>query len=222
MKPFILISPSYDDESMKYCLSKYYAKAISDSGGISLLTTYENIDYINQILDKVDGVLFSGGGDIHAKFFNEELDINASSVNEIRDEFEIRLCKEALKRDMPLLCICRGIQILNVVNGGKIIQHIENHNSDTTILMHNIDIVENSYFHNIYDKKSFKVNSIHHQAIKNVSDNVEILAKCKDTIEAIKFRDKKFVLGVQYHPERIYDNIESKILFDNFIKACSK
>ncbi len=220
MKPFILISPSFDDSISKYTLNKFYTEAIEKSGGIPLLIPYESINYIDEILDKVDGVVLSGGGDIHAKFFNEELDEKAGFINVFRDEFEIKLCQKALERDIPILCICRGVQLLNVANGGSLKQHIDGHVNSTDDLMHSIKIVENSYFDKLFGELEFEVNSIHHQALKTVCDNVEILAYSDNIIEAIKLKDKKFVVGVQYHPERIYGKVESKILFDEFVKQC--
>ncbi len=224
MKKFILISPAFNNDINKYTLSNFYTKAIVQSGGVPIMTPYENIDNIDQLLDSVDGVILSGGGDIHSKFFNDELHPKASFINILRDEFEIKLCQEIIKRDMPLLCICRGAQVLNVAVGGNLHQHIENHVEDgNNDLEHNIDIIENSYFERLFNKKCFNVNSIHHQAINECPSNVEILAYCDDVIEAIKIKDKKFIVGVQYHPERLYEtHPESKILFDEFMKYCNE
>ncbi len=222
MKPLILISPAYDKEISKYILNDFYTKAILKSGGVPFIIPYETIEYIDEILVKADGLLFSGGGDIHAKFFGEELHEKAYGIDVLRDEFELELCKKAIERDIPVFCACRGMQLLNVAIGGKIIQHIEGHaekgNDD---LSHEIIVEPNSYFSEIYDCDKFVVNSIHHQAIEVLNDDVEILAKSNEIIEAIKLKNKKFVVGVQYHPERIYDNVESKILFDEFVKACN-
>lgn len=223
MKPFILISPNFDKPSLKYSLSEFYTKAILKSGGIPIITPFENIENIEEIIDKADGVLLSGGGDIHPKFFNEEISEKSTYVNTFRDEFEIKLVKEAIKRDMPILCICRGIQVLNVVLGGNVYEHIDYHfdkNNDN--LSHDIDIVENSYFEKLFNKRNFIVNSIHHQSVKDYQNDVEVIAYCNNIIEAIKVKNKRFVVGVQYHPERIYENEESKILFDEFIRVCNE
>ncbi len=220
MKPFILISPSFDNSISKYTLNKFYTEAIVKSGGIPLIVPYESISYIDEILDKVDGIVLSGGGDIHARFFNEELDEKASFIYEFRDEFEIKLCQNALERDMPIFCICRGVQLLNVAIGGTLKQHIDGHVNATDDLTHKIDVVPNSYFTELFGKESFVVNSIHHQALRDISENVEVLAYSNDIIEAIRLKDKKFVVGVQYHPERTYENVESKKLFDAFVDEC--
>lgn len=224
MKPFILVTPSFNENgnNSKYMLNNYYTKAVLDSGGIPLLTPYENIEFVDEILDKVSGLILSGGGDIHSSFFNEELDERACYINEIRDEFEINLCLKAIERNMPILAICRGCQLLNVALGGNIHQHIDGHvDPQDDDLTHKISVVENSLFDRLYDNKTFNVNSIHHQCIDKYSDDIEILAYCDDIIEGIRLKNKKFIVGVQYHPERIYNKTkESKILFDEFIKSC--
>lgn len=223
MKTFILISPNFDSSIKKYTLSDFYTKAILQSGGIPIITPFENINNIDDMLDGISGLVLSGGGDIHADFFDQQLDDKARYINVFRDEFEIELVKKAIERDIPVLCICRGAQILNVALGGDINQHIENHfEKDNDELSHDINIVCGSYFDKLFNKNSFCVNSIHHQSIKSCAKNIEVLAYCGDTIEAIRLKNKKFVIGVQYHPERIYDNEESKILFDEFIKCCNK
>ncbi len=221
MKPLILITPTYDKDISKYMLNDFYSKAVFKSGGIPLISTYENKDNIDEILGKIDGIVLSGGGDIHSKFFYEELDEKSRGINILRDEFEVELCKTAIERDIPLFCICRGIQVLNVAIGGKIFQHIEGHfeeNNDD--LMHEIEVMPNSYFQELFTHNKFMVNSIHHQAVDVCTESVEILAKSGEITEAIKLKDRKFVVGVQYHPERIYENSESKILFDEFVNAC--
>ncbi len=223
MKNFVLITPSYDDIISKYTLNDYYTASIKKSGGIPLVVPYENTDCIDDMLDLASGLILSGGGDLHSKHFNEELHPKAALINELRDTFEIELCKKALERDMPIMGICRGAQLLNVVLGGNLHQHIEGHvkkEEDANDITHFTTVVEGSYFDEVYENKTFTVNSIHHQALKDIPDCIEVLAYCDDIIEAIKVKDKTFVVGVQYHPERIYDTVESKFLFDEFVIQC--
>lgn len=225
MKPVILISPNFTFENTKYTLSNYYTKAIVKSGGIPLICPYDNIDDIDEILDKVDGVLLSGGGDIDAKFFNEELAEEANFINPFRDEFEIKLCNKTIDRDLPILAICRGVQIMAVAQGGNINQHIENHVStdDEDGFRHEITIKKDSLLNNLFNKDKIYVNSIHHQSINNLPENFEVIAFADGVIEAIHNSEKTFTVGVQYHPERIYDeDVESKLLFDEFINKCKK
>ncbi len=223
MKNFILVTPSYEDEISKYTLNNFYTGSIKQSGGTPLVVPYENTDCIDDMLDIASGVMLSGGGDLHSKYYGEGLHPKAALINDLRDTFEIELCKKALERDMPIFCICRGAQLLNVVLGGTLHQHIEGHvkkTEDTQDLTHFATVVTGSYFDELFENKTFMVNSIHHQALKDVADGVEVLAYCDDIIEAVKVKNKTFVVGVQYHPERIYENAESKLLFDEFVKQC--
>ncbi len=221
MKNFVLVTPSYEDNISKYTLNNFYTESIKKSGASPLVVTYENTDCIDDMLDLASGVMLSGGGDLHSKYYNEELHPKAALINEHRDIFEIELCKKALERDMPIFGICRGAQLLNVVLGGTLHQHIEGHVNETVDgVNHSVTVVEGSYFDELFENKTFTVNSIHHQALKDVADSLEILAYCDDIIEAVKVKDKTFVVGVQYHPERIYDNVESMLLFDEFVRHC--
>ncbi len=219
MKNFVLITPTYDESISKYTLNNFYTSSIRQSGGVPLVVPYENIDDINEMLDLASGLVLSGGGDIHSKHYNEELDPNALYLHELRDEFEIKLLKEALERDMPIFCICRGAQLLNVVLGGSLHQHIEGH-VDGDNCKHSITVVEGSYFDELFENKTFTVNSIHHQALNRVAETLDILAYSNEVIEAVKVKNKTFVVGVQYHPERIYEYPESKTLFDEFVRQC--
>ncbi len=223
MKNFILLTPSYDDTISKYTLNDFYTSSIKKSGGIPLVVPYENTEFIDDMLDLASGVVLSGGGDLHSKYYNEELHPKAALINDHRDTFEIELCKKALERDMPIFCICRGTQLLNVVLGGTLHQHIEGHvkhENDIDDVIHSATVVKGGYLDEMFENKTFTVNSIHHQAIKDVAESIEVLAYCDNIVEAVKVKDKTFVVGVQYHPERIYDNVESKLLFDEFIRQC--
>ncbi len=223
MKKFILITSSVDEKnSSRYTLNDHYTKVIESAGGIPIISPFENPENIDRILDMVGGVLLSGGGDIHSKYYNQELHEKASLINENRDRFELELCKKALERDIPIFAICRGMQLLNVVLGGTLNQHIEGHVNDSEDLTHPINVVKGSYFDKIYENKTFEVTTLHHQSIKDVAEDIEVIAYSEDNVvEAIKVKNKTYVVGVQYHPERIYDKVESKILFDDFMKYCN-
>ncbi len=223
MKKFILITSSVDENnSSKYSLHDHYSKVIESAGGIPIITPFQNAENIDRLLDIVGGVLLTGGGDIHAKYYNQELHEKASLLNEDRDRFELELCKKALERNIPIFAICRGMQLINVVLGGTLNQHIEGHVNEAEDLTHPINVVEGSYFDKIYNNKTFVVTTLHHQSIKEVAEDIEVIAYSEDNVvEAIKVKNKTYVVGVQYHPERIYDKIESKILFEDFINHCN-
>ncbi len=226
MRPIILVTPRLVDDKT-YALSHNYTNAIKEEGGLPILCSYGNTEEIDDLLDLVDGIVFSGGGDIDASFFGEETDERASCIYDFRDEYEIQLCKKAIERDMPILGICRGVQILNVSLGGTLKQHIDGHyvkDADGTDLLHNIIIEENSRFEKMFAEKNIGVNSIHHQCIDKLGEGLTV--QCYSTcglIEGVVMESKKFVVGVQFHPEIIVnDHDEYKVLFKEFLDACKK
>ncbi len=232
MKPIIGVTANINEN--QFLINKLYCNAISSADGIPILLTDLNNETDNEVhtqdysklLDKIDGLLFTGGGDIHSKFYNEELHPKADTIFEERDIFELELCKLALEKDIPILCICRGIQLLNVALGGTLIQHIENHcfSDRKHETVHGVKVVENTLLRDILKTNHIEVNSIHHQCVGKIGKNATISAiSDDDIIEAIEVTNKKFVLGVQWHPETLYKNFaEHYKIFEKFIDFARK
>lgn len=219
MKPVIGITPTTDGE--KYRINHEYCDAVIKSGGTPVILPYD-IENIDEILLSVDAVLLSGGGDIHSQFYGEELHGLAKDIHKERDEFEIGLCHSALQLNKPLLCICRGMQVLNVATGGTIIQHIAAHSQkqDKSIATQEIKVVKNTPLYDIFKKQQIMVNSLHHQAVFKLGTDIEVCAEFSDgIIEAIYHKGAKFALGVQWHPESMIDSAEQQKIFDAFVKS---
>lgn len=218
MKKFILIVPCCDNE--KFYINKNYINNIKYFNIPYFICDY-NIKNIN--LNYVGGILLTGGGDINPKIYNKP-NKKSKSIYTSRDVFEINLLKQAFKRKIPTLGICRGMQIMNVAFGGDIKQHIPNHmqkkpkNKQT----HYININKNSGLFNIIKKDKIKVNSFHHQVIFKPAKNFNICATCKNVVEGIEYINKDmFFLGLQWHPEGLYD-IYSKKIFKSFVQKINK
>jgi len=215
--PTIGITTSLDKEQL--FLRKNYIECIQKAGGTAiLLTPKSNIAYILSI---IDGLLLSGGDDIHPKYFGQELHPKATLVPAERDNFEIELCNNAIKSNIPILGICRGMQVLNVACRGNLQQHIEGHmqSQERTSAPFRIEI--NNMLSGILNKKSLMINSLHHQAVGALGCNLCVDAYAADgIIEAIHHTKKHFVLGLQWHPEDLAntDPTQQKI-FDKFINA---
>ncbi len=192
-------------------------------------------------LDKLkncSGLLLSGGNDISPDLYNTiDEDNLCLDIDNERDELEIEVINKALEYKMPVLAICRGLQILNVALKGTLILDIEKeigtdikHKFDgieKDFCYHNINIFDNSILKNIYNSNTASVNSYHHQAIAQISDELIITASTNDTIvETIEWKHpegKSFLLGVQWHPERM--NVEDKgsiKLAQTFIQNCKQ
>jgi putative glutamine amidotransferase len=168
----------------------------------------------NVALNKMDGLLLSGGSDISPEFLRQEIPdpgVINKDVDPKRDRWEFEAVQEALGRGLPILAICKGLQVFNVSLGGSLKLDIPGHNlphqkqSDIQPLRHDTDA----------SHRFPKVNSAHHQAIEQLGDDLEVEAWAQDDgiIEQVRLRNYPFGLGVQYHPERggIYD-----ALFEDF------
>ena len=219
-----------------------YINAIKEYGGeprpfVSLEKSIpEHRAAIAEYLEDIDGLLLPGGGDIDPCHFFEKRHSSVSFVSRSRDALEIWLCKDALETDIPVFGICRGIQIMSVAMRGSLYQDIPSQftghlthkitvNSDDS--WHDIKIQSGSLLNQITGESIAEVNSRHHQALKVIGEKFAVTAQSKDgVIEAIEDQSKRFVLGVQYHPERMLETPEfrehRRKLFEAFIKEASK
>jgi putative glutamine amidotransferase len=161
-------------------------------------------------LDGVSGLMLMGGTDVNPARYGEQPHPETEAPDDERDGREVALIGEALERDLPILAICRGMQILNVQHGGTLIQHLENverHRQQTrnkNLSAHSIEIVPGTELARIGGSElKWEVNSRHHQAIARVGDGLVVSARDSGdrVIEAIERPDRRFVMGVQWHPE---------------------
>ena len=214
-------------------IARDYSRAIEYAGGTPLLIPHVgDIECINQYLGVLDGLVLSGGGDIDPLLFGQEPHQNLGSVDRVRDEMELQLTQQALDQDLPILAICRGIQMLNVAAGGTIYQDIAAEMPQPTLrhsqsgagwyASHTIDIISESRLFQIFDSPTARVNSFHHQAVREIGEGFIATAKAKDNvIEAIESPTRRFALGVQYHPEMMWEHHPEVLnLFTAFLKAC--
>lgn len=218
-----------------YAINKSYVDAINISGGTAMIIPYD-YEAIDQYLKLIDGLMIVGGHfDISPIRYGENIFHPAVKLNKAREDFEYEIMAKALeKKNLPIFGICNGMQLIGVINGSKIIQHIldhkgkidheQSHNPDFKDYKkpyHDILIKEGTKLFEIIGKKIIKVNSSHHQAIMNTKRDIIIAAKSDDgIIEAIEDSKHPFCLGVQWHPEFL--NEEDKKLFASFIEACRK
>lgn len=214
-----------------YAIRENYCSSISKMGGIPIPLAYD-IKAISSILEKIDGFVITGGAfDIDPAYFYEKKKFKNIITKTDRTKYEITLCNEILKKNLPLLGICGGQQLLNVIYGGTLIQDISkevgsiiNHEQTNprNQTSHVVEIMQNTLLYDITSKRKIKVNSAHHQSVKSTGLGLTINAKAEDgIIEGIEDKKLKFCMGVQWHPEFLIENSDKKI-FKSFIYAAKK
>lgn len=188
-----------------------YLSALRKAGGQEAVLHPFPIDEVaaKELLERFDGLLLLGGGDIHPSNYGQETHPRTYGVSTDRDSFELSLVRAARSSGVPLLAICRGLQVLNVALGGTLHQHIaepdskihHGFNKDDEWSMHPVAIEEESALREVVGASRIECSSHHHQAIDALADGLVISARADDeVIEAVETRDHK-MLGVQWHPE---------------------
>lgn len=212
-----------------------YLRAIEEHGGIHR-QLYPGVS--EEAYADLNGLLLTGGPDIDPSYYGEEAH-ETTDIDSDRDKLELPLFKRAMEENLPVFGICRGIQIMNVAIGSSLYQDIPSQFTDhlthkiivnANDTWHNITIQEGSLLNEITGNRVVEVNSRHHQAVKVIGDGFTVTAQSEDgIIEAIEDRSKKFMLGVQYHPERMFKEKGSwelkehaASLFAAFIEAASE
>ncbi len=184
-----------------------------------------------EILDNCDGLLLSGGTDVDPKIFGEVPHTALGRVDGPRDPFEITLAREAVRRDMPVLGICRGLQVLNVALGGTLIQDIPSDvagalvhetGDDRLVIGHDVTIEGDSRLAQLLKATRVGVNSFHHQAAKRLGEGLTLSATSPEDgiVEGIEMPERKFVVAVQWHPENFWRTSDAfDGLFSGFVEA---
>jgi putative glutamine amidotransferase len=204
----------------RYTLPIAYVDSVRRAGGRILIIPPgdpDNRDY----LDILDGFILAGGGDINAAHFGQEPHPKLSEVDAERDAAELDLAVAITQRRMPLLAICRGVQVLNVALGGDLIQHLEpgpvRHTQGTgEIVLHTVQVADDSLLAQIGGKGVWEVGSKHHQAVGRLGRGLEPVAWSADgVVEAVEHHEYPDLLGVQWHPEETADkDPRQQSLFD--------
>ena len=232
-KPLIGIAPGYSGASVS-TLGRAYSDAIIRAGGIPvILPQVNNASMASEMLGRVDGFMLTGGVDLNPAYYGEAIWNETVEVDHHRDTIDVLYAKAALKSRKPILAICRGEQLLNVVLGGSLFQDLptqkpgdvtHRQKTDSRFPTHSIILEENSRLFEIMGRrKSLEVNSLHHQAVKVLSGKVDLAAYSPDgVVEAYEGTDKRqWLLAVQFHPEQLVRADESWLaLFKAFVKAC--
>ena len=214
-RPIIGITGNFGAKGCE--LAQGYYESVLQAGGIPMvLPPYDDAAALCQTLDKVDGILLSGGGDINPLLLGEEPVPGLHGICPQRDEMELLLVREAYNRQLPILGICRGIQVLVAALGGTLYQDLNTQYSEAPLVKHDQDLDRAYASHTVRledgstlsrlfpeaKKKGLPVNSFHHQAVQTLGPLLHITAKATDgVIEAVESNEFKSIIGVQWHPE---------------------
>lgn len=230
MKKIVGVLSLWDEKKDSMWMLPGYLNGLQEFDLLPIMLPFTNASSdLKQILDMCDGFLFTGGHDVDPSCYLEEILYKNVVSCSYRDEMEYTLMKMVIEADKPMLGICRGHQLLNVVNGGTLYQDLLsqhegiNHNQPKPYdePYHSVTIKEETPLFTLLKKKEKKVNSCHHQAIKDLGKDLQVMAVSEDgLIESVCMKDKKFIWSVQWHPEFNYQKDEdSKKIFEIFSDA---
>ncbi len=216
----------------EYRIHALYLDAIKKSGGVPILLPPMDETDLRAALDRLDGVLMIGGADYPPTLYGEKQEPSVVLMDKERSTFDIALAKEVVSRKgFPFLGICAGCQALNIASGGSLVQDIPTKYPDSKVQhaspdgwqkgfhKHSVNFVPESRVQTIYAAGNQIVPTSHHQCVGKVGDQLKVAAKTDDgVIESIESTDNRFLLGVQWHPERDFEH--NKALFSSFIDSC--
>lgn len=222
--------PTYSKKPW-YALRENYCSSVSDLGALALPLPHD-VEKVEEYLDLIDGLLITGGAfDVSPELYGLSEKHDTVITKDNRTKFEFAITKMAIERGIPILGICGGEQLLNVVLGGTLIQHIPD--SINNALEHEqknprdeaghvVTITENTLLYKIVGKREMAVNTAHHQAVDRVAPQMLVNAVTSDgVIEGVELPSHPFCIGVQWHPEYFVDASDIKI-FKAFVEACGK
>lgn len=232
MLPCIGIVSNFDRERDLYRCAPAYIQAVVVAGGMPILLPYlTSAAQIDRLFELIDGFILSGGADLDPRLYGQPMHPAVEDVVQDRDTFEMSLVRAALDRDVPLLAICRGAQSLNIAAGGSL--HVDipvcvpgafDHRDGRSlnVMAHEVLVAPGTKLEQICDATTIEVNSQHHQAVDRVGQGLRISAHAPDgVVEAIESPAHRFVIGVQWHPERIWQSVPAcRRLLEGLVRAC--
>ncbi|MFI3319783.1 MAG: gamma-glutamyl-gamma-aminobutyrate hydrolase family protein [Rikenellaceae bacterium] len=233
-KPIIGVLPLWDNQKSSIWMLPGYVDALRLSGAIPTILPLEIEDEdLKQLCNHCDGFLLTGGHDVSPSLYNEPKSPHCGDANPLRDSLETRVFNYATERNMPILGICRGIQIINALCGGTLYQDLPSEYDPSCREIHQmsppydqpchrVSVVDGSPLHLLTKAKILDVNSYHHQAIKTLAPDLATMATSEDgLIEAVYMPSKRFVWAVQWHPEfNFHTSQSSRAIVGAFVEAC--
>lgn len=209
--PALRRSPILEVDRSLTTLDRAYVDAVTDAAGVPVILPVQSPGGAATVIDRLDALVLSGGGDVAPERYGASRHPAVGGVDEARDAWEVALIAQARQRSLPILAICRGVQILNVALGGTLIQHLPEHDDSHPHLepgtfdaaSHHVEITPGTTMAKVLDSDLVDVNTLHHQAIDRCADDLVVVGvEEHGIIEAVEHPDEP-ILGVQWHPELI-------------------
>ncbi|MCS6993420.1 MAG: gamma-glutamyl-gamma-aminobutyrate hydrolase family protein [Anaerolineales bacterium] len=214
-------------------LATHYIRAVLEAGGLPVLipNRLREAEW-REFYARLDGVVFTGGGDIQPEMFGGEPHPNVDGVDPERDALELPLVRAAAQDGKPFLGICRGLQVVNVALGGTLftdvadqlpgaLRHDWHEGFPRTHLAHSVQVAENSRLSQVFGESVTLVNSLHHQGIRDLAPVLQPTAFAPDgLVEAVELPGHPFGLAVQWHPEWLMEHESARRLFQTFVEVC--
>lgn len=233
MAPFIGITTYEKSERERFELPSTYVEAVRLAGGIPVLIP-PGEKQLEALLARLDGLILSGGDDVDPTYYGGANHPKVHNISVERDAMEIALSRLVVEQQFPTLCICRGVQVLNVALGGTLIEHIPDeahptiphqsrYDGDQRLTQfHDIQVESDSQLARIMDATDLHLPSYHHQAIRKVAPSLRMVAVAEDGIvEGVEHPDHPFLVGVQWHPEKSTDVSSQLRLFEALVQKAS-
>lgn len=234
MKPIIGITTNQSTNIYNQpiiVLQQSYVRAVLQAGGVPvLIPSLIAEDGWDAVYSRLDGILFSGGGDIALDHFSGNPHPRIDDVEPARDSVELKMLQAAASDGKPFLGICRGCQVMNVALGGTLYTHLPDQLPNAldhaypgnmrTVLVHEVKIEEGTRVAEIYGEPIIKVNSLHHQGLKDIAPSLRVAGHAPDgLVEAVELPEHPFGIGVQWHPEWLTDQEVTRNLFRKFVQS---
>lgn len=230
-KPLIGLTPFFNGEADTACVRPTYSEAIKRAGGIPVvIASYSDLTDFEDILDSLDGILFTGGEDVDPNYYGENIEEFCGDISPDREKLEFPLMKLCIEKDKPFMAVCRGMQVMNCACGGTLYQDLKiqggatfnhsNASADGKLAVHSVSFAKGGFLEKVLGIEGMRVNSWHHQAVKDLGEGLEVTATSFDgLVEGITIPGKKCAFGVQWHPEKMPGS-EAEPLFKYFVEKC--
>jgi putative glutamine amidotransferase len=219
----------HEGQSAYYKLDRFYTDAIVRAGGEPhILPIFRSRSEAKAWVSRMAGILLTGGADINPRRWGESKHPKTNLLHPEKEQSDLWLAREAMDSSKPLLAICLGSQVVNVVGGGTLIQHMADLEGPNEAHRkgqgnHAVTVAEGSRLHDILGRRHVRVNSFHHQAVAEVGKSLSVNAYADDgIIEGTEGRNSMFELSVQWHPERMGENAVQRRLFGAFVSAARR